>query len=174
MNSSDDWFLFKNNPSVFVRSYFKAFLNNLRYVLFNKKELYNKLGWGGYRFLIRDKIPELRKNMLIRNSLLVNQKMNTVQALNVYYLKEIVKYCKLNKIELILFRSPLHQLYTKNYETELMDMLKTDFKNIPFWDYSNYPLQDEEFGDFEHLNFKGAKRFSGIINMRLKSHRLQN
>ena len=34
------------------------------------------------------------------------------------------------------------------------------FNDIPFLDFNNFPLADNEFADMGHLNYKGAKKFS--------------
>ena len=34
------------------------------------------------------------------------------------------------------------------------------FKNIEFIDFSEFPLTDEQFADFGHLNHTGALKFS--------------
>ena len=86
---------------------------------------------------------------------------------NIYYLRGIVKYCQSNNIKLILFRSPIHKLYPKVDELELRKLLLSDFKNNQFWDYSDYPLKDEEYGDLDHINAKGAKIISKVVNIRL-------
>ena len=68
---------------------------------------------------------------------------------------------------MILIRSPLHSLYVREYEVEFLNLINSDLKGIPFWDYSNFQLQDNEFGDLVHLNFKGAIKFSKMINSKL-------
>jgi len=56
--------------------------------------------------------------------------------------------------------------------------MEQKFKDVDFLDFNNFPLNNEEFGDFEHLNYKGAKRFSlwfnellekGLLSMENKS-----
>ena len=36
--------------------------------------------------------------------------------------------------------------------------------NVEFLDFSKFPLENSEFGDLEHLNYKGAKVFSEWFN----------
>ena len=49
-----------------------------------------------------------------------------------------------------------------NYENESIyqEIRINRFKNVEFLDFSKFPSNNSEFGDFEHLNYKGAKVFS--------------
>jgi len=55
----------------------------------------------------------------------------------------------------------------KSFEIELINLIKSDFSDILFWDYSDYKLEDYEFLDLDHLNNRGANKFSRVINSRL-------
>ena len=43
-------------------------------------------------------------------------------------------------------------------------ILSTRFADIEFLDFAKYPLQNSEFGDFDHLNYRGARKFSIWFN----------
>jgi hypothetical protein len=49
-------------------------------------------------------------------------------------------------------------------EKQYKSILRNRFSGIPFLDFSSFPLLNSEFGDLEHLNFKGAKKFSLWFN----------
>lgn len=85
-------------------------------------------------------------------------------------LKDFVKTCKDNKIDLYVFCSPV--LY--NY-SEVTDHLQTIFKelDVPFYDYSNdsnFINNSSLFGDFVHLNSLGADIYTKSVVKDLRNH----
>ena len=43
----------------------------------------------------------------------------------------------------------------------IMDSIrKKEFASIPFLDFNKFELNKEDYADLEHLNFKGANKFS--------------
>jgi hypothetical protein len=165
----DKAFLLTKNYRSYLIVFKEALI--LKYQILLKNNIYGpkEFQWGGYIFLVRDKVAQVEMEQ--RKYELKTGKTNTnfekTSEINILYLKKIVEYCKTKKIKLILIRSPLHPLYEKKFELELTNLLKTDLKDVEFWDYGNYILDDSEFGDLEHLNYKGARRYSKIINSRL-------
>jgi len=159
----DKMFLFHKNPGAYFNACKDALMEKVLFLFDSNIQAYKKLDWGGYLYLERNEIPKIKKEFQKSDV----PKSNSISTFNIVYLKKIVNYCKANNIKLIFFRSPLHILYKRCYETELTNLLKKDFYNITFWDYSNYSFEDYEYGDLEHLNYKGAKRFSKVINLRL-------
>jgi hypothetical protein len=51
--------------------------------------------------------------------------------------------------------------------------LGTEFGDIEYLDFSKFPLSMEEYGDLEHLNEFGAKRFSIWFNKMIKDGLLE-
>ena len=45
-----------------------------------------------------------------------------------------------------------------------MTIKNEKFENIEFLDFNDFPLKNNEFGDFGHLNYKGAEKFSLWFN----------
>lgn len=67
-----------------------------------------------------------------------------------------------------LIRSPQHPLYEyRNNEAEFSRIRERYFSDIKFLDFNNFPLKNDDFADFGHLNFKGALKFSAYINQRI-------
>ena len=88
---------------------------------------------------------------------------------NVYYLREIIAFCKLEKIQVVIVVTPLFHEYrkriplkVKNSFNEILEELKT--KGITVIDMSSMSLPDESFGDGDHLNAFGAKDFSAFLS----------
>jgi hypothetical protein len=44
---------------------------------------------------------------------------------------------------------------------------KRHFGDVKFLDFNNFPIKNDEFADFGHLNFKGALKYSTYINQRI-------
>jgi hypothetical protein len=165
----DKLFLFFKRPGVFLIATRDAIKQN--YILLFKKpeRLYLSLNWGGYLYLTRDKLP---KNIeTFSGSGIVGKRpgLPSISKLNIRYLKMIADYCSSKKINLILFRPPLHKFCVRNDE-EFTFLVKNDLKNAGYLDYSDFPMEDSDFGDLSHLNYKGARKFSGIINVKLNNN----
>lgn len=98
-----------------------------------------------------------------------NKKMTSsnyeISESNIYYLEQIVKYCKQRKIEVFLVRSPMHRTYDVSFsENEYIKILSKKFKDIKFIDNKDFPIPDNGFQDREHLNSIGAKLYSQNFN----------
>ena len=77
------------------------------------------------------------------------------------YLKKIVSLCENKNIKLIFVRSPYHNKFDgHNYEDLFQNYRLTNFGGIAFWDFKDFPADNTEFKDLEHLNSKGANKFS--------------
>ena len=49
-------------------------------------------------------------------------------------------------------------------EQKFQSIRKHYFSKIEYIDGIDFPISNEEFGDLEHLNFRGAKKFSIFFN----------
>jgi len=68
-------------------------------------------------------------------------------------------------VKVYLIRSPLHSKYTGiDNELKFKELLHKQLLNPEFLDFKDFPLQNDEFGDLEHLNYKGARIFSIFFN----------
>jgi hypothetical protein len=86
------------------------------------------------------------------------------------YLKKICALCQKNKVSLILINTPLHNSYRNSIpkqllsrHRELADSLIANFNYVSYYDYSNLNLPDNYYGDGDHLNYAGNKKFSNIL-----------
>ena len=55
-------------------------------------------------------------------------------------------------------------------ETNFQETLKKELNGIEFIDFSKFELSNDEFRDFDHLNYKGAIKFSKHFNNFLNSN----
>jgi hypothetical protein len=121
---------------------------------------------GGYYYLERNKTDSLIAN--INQNTVPENPSNAISAYNIKYLHKLIDYLtSLNK-RVLLIRSPLHNLYEGySNEEQFQEIRKTDFSGIEFLDFSKFALENSEFGDLEHLNYKGARKFSLWFNQLL-------
>lgn len=120
---------------------------------------------GGYHYLIGNKTDSLllkRKDIDESHKPKINSiRQPEISEFNLLYLTKIINLCDKLNIRVILIRSPQHEKYSGFInEKVFQDILKNNFKHIEFLDFSKFLVSNVEFGDFEHLNYKGARKFS--------------
>jgi hypothetical protein len=152
--------LYKKNPSGFVTAFSKGLFNNLLKMVPSKKRKIQYGSMGGFKtnnqIFINTKVPKNKK---------MTSSNYEISESNIYYLEQIVKYCKQRKIEVILVRSPMHKTYDVSFsEKEHNKILSKKFKDIKFIDNKDFPIPDNGFQDIEHLNSIGAKFYSQYFN----------
>jgi hypothetical protein len=88
------------------------------------------------------------------------------------YLEKIVNLCVANGVEVVFVRSPQHLLCSHRQNEDVLQQIKRKiFSDIEFLDFNDFALNDNEFGDFEHVNFIGAKTFSSWFEIHvIKKH----
>lgn len=153
--------LMKKNPTSLLKLQIKTLLYSLKVIALKEYDYTRKT--GGYLYLAKSKIDSLIR---LKDKAAEKNKLEELfPSENLAYLDKIVLLCRARKIKLILLRSPLHEKYpgTRNEKT-FKNILATRYPHLHFLDFKNFPLRDDEFADLEHLNFKGAKRFSVFFN----------
>lgn len=93
---------------------------------------------------------------------------------NMFYLEEIVKKCIEKKVVPVIITTPAYNTYYENLNKEKLKITEEKLEYIQKKygvKYYNY-LKDsrfvkEDFKDNDHLNPKGAEKFSKIINMEI-------
>ena len=162
MSVSDKFLLFKENSYGFYNLLSISTLNALLRVVRSNYSYEKQL--DGYRPLEEDKTDSILTN-LSKNKINTQKELLNVSEANLSYLSAIINYCKSNDVEPILIRSPLHKAYVGfNNESTYKKILKKRFSNITYLDFSSFPLTNTEFGDLQHLNYKGARIFSLWFN----------
>ena len=82
---------------------------------------------------------------------------------------KIRDFCNEKHIKLFLLRTPTHPGFLFSRNEEKFISLKNDlFPEIEFLDFKDFPLENVEFGDYHHLNYKGAKIFSLFFDSLIK------
>ena len=97
-----------------------------------------------------------------------------IEEENIHYLDEIVRLCKKNNAELLLFKSPKENWH--RYETEALRTL-ADARDVRFVDYNELFYNDAleldlaaDFRDDEHLNDFGARKVTSHLGQYLKEN----
>jgi hypothetical protein len=167
----DFQFLWQKNYKAILESSPKTLINELGFNFLTKcipnKGIMFNCRFGGYRYLIRDKTDSLIRFLPIKN---FNMPAIEISKTNIEYLSKIILFCKLNKVNVFLIRSPLHKKYNYYYNELLFhEIRKSNFTNVEFLDFKDFPLQNNQFGDLGHLNYKGSRVFSIFFNNLLDS-----
>lgn len=167
MNKDDYQYIIPKNPIAFLKAMPVVFRNNMNTLVFNYKDYMIANDWGKYFYNNRHYVDSLLKS---NKKIGVNNDYLKINNINLFYLNKIIKYCKNNHVELYLMRSPFHKeepVYLAN-ESKFSTILKTKFAKQTFLDFKNFPLLNNEYGDLDHLNYKGSKKFSLFFNNLLK------
>lgn len=89
------------------------------------------------------------------------------------YLARILALCKAHDVALIFVRAPYPPSRLLHHPDPAHDYFKNVFADlkIPFYDFNKVPvpaLQDFDFSDDRHLNYKGAKKVSKELGLILE------
>lgn len=92
-------------------------------------------------------------------------------------LTDFIKKLKEKNIEPILFSSPTYTAYNEYLDTNILQQNAADIAeicttyNVSYWDYMNSNKFDlDDFYDSDHLNKKGAIKFTQMLSNRLDTY----
>ena len=159
VSASNKWWLFQRNPSGFLAA--SSIAGKVRL----KRMRYSYHGFrytGGFRHINWNRTDSLLQ-AIHHNSpdTIFAGTADKFSSSNLRFLKQLVEFCKENRIKIYLIRSPLHAFYREHIiEKPYYRVLDTELKSLEYLDFSRYPLSNSEFGDLSHLNHKGAMKFS--------------
>lgn len=152
--------LLNNNPKCFQNSSKNLIKNSILSTLRGFRPQDNI---GGYHYLVRNKTDSLLANIPIDS--VSEYRSQEISEKNIEYLRKTVDFLKSENKKVFLIRSPLHIKYEGFMnEQKFQEILQSKFSDIEFLDFSHFPLLNSEFGDLEHLNHKGATKFSIWFN----------
>ncbi|WP_452231445.1 hypothetical protein [Lacinutrix sp. MEBiC02595] len=162
-----DWqernLLFHKNPKAVIQVLSKTLKRQFSRIVKNN---YNYLpAMGGYNHLDESKLDSILKGNIKKN----NANYYLPSKYNLLYLDKILSLCKDKHLAVYLIKSPM---YTDSYYLDndnLLYKIKNEkYSDIEFLDFTKFPLSNKEFRDLNHLNHKGAKKFSLWFNKLLK------
>lgn len=158
----------EENPKGILISEVKSIVNNAKSVLKREKTVFKDRNWGGYLSLNKQKLDSLIKaNHIVK---LKKEISKTESQINLYYLDKIVAFCKEKQLKLVFVRTPMHpSLFAVQNEALFQRIRKAKYNDIPFLDFHNFKLDNNEFADFDHLNKDGAIRLSKAFDQQVQS-----
>lgn len=163
--------LFRKNWKSFLNSQMLLLRKNLEAIETGDFDFTKKA--GGYIYLERnqtDSILAARK----KNPAPITGSKPSAASKNLYYLEKLILACRENNRKVYLIRSPLHPEFDglKN-EDFFQQIRRSRFGDTEFLDFKDFPLANSEFGNLEHLNFRGARKFSTFFNKLLQDSLLE-
>ncbi len=173
MQRPDYEILMRNNFKTMLASEAKLAKTFVSTAISDKEDLLSDRNWGGYLHLKRMKVDSLLKTDYLRKE--ANQDFDALSEVNIQYLQKIQDLCKSSDVKLHFLRMPVHRKWVfKANEPVFQSVRKQKFPNVKFLDFQDFPVSNEELGDFDHLNHRGATRFSVTLDGLIKSGLLQS
>jgi hypothetical protein len=125
---------------------------------------------GGFVYYEREKVDFLLAHINTQADFQsLKKRQDKISTYNLTCLSNLVAYLKANNKRIILVRSPLHKAYSGLANEEVYEkILHTRFADVEYLDFGSLPLANSDFSDLEHLNFRGARKFSIWFNQLLK------
>ena len=163
LDFKDHVLLFKENPDGYQYVLLKSLYPKFHRILSNEYNYIDSL--GGYLYLKRSKINEHLKAAEDQDLSSYRLKESEMSAVDLIYLDKMLDLCIENNIRPFLIRSPYHPRFAANkYEGSFQEILQNRYGAIEFLDFKDFDLNDAEYGDLQHLNYKGAIRYSKWFN----------
>ena len=122
-------------------------------------------GLGRYLYLKRDKVKEAKKRLNNQRFVSDNLPQSNYQR---KYLLKVYEFCQAKKIKLILLNTPIHPLmeeYQERLKNGYYDFAKENMPNAILINHSNFKMSENNYGDLNHLNFKGATQYSNFLKV---------
>ena len=158
----------KKQPTSFLIASIYSLKAKMNFIISGNNSIINKFEWGGYKYSSKNKLNSTSHQKEL--NITYNKSYKSDLTSNIYFLDKITDFANKNKIKLILLRTPLHHFYNREYETRLNKYISKNTEKFEYWDYADYFIKDEMYIDYSHLNYKGATKFSKIINTRINSN----
>jgi len=163
LESQERKLLLANNPKAFLRGLLKSVFSNFSSALGSNavpKSAGELVNFGGYKLLVRDKLM-VDPGLASDNHPIVKSPQQEK------YLRMISDLCQQHQIRLVLFTTPKHSSYIESLDEENYSLWLDVRNSLPsdsLLDLSGFVLPDSCFGDLSHLNYRGARLFSGYLD----------
>ena len=129
---------------------------------------------GGFNYLERDKLDEAILRLDNQQPLTSGIEISKYQSV---YLQKIYTFCNQNNIVLILLNTPIHPLaekYRKSLKTNYYKFASQKLPKAILINDSNFKLPESFYADLNHLNFKGAHKYSEFLKQNKFKQRIVN
>ena len=173
MNFANYKYIVSKDPKSFLKASTVTFKNNLKFVLKNKRNFIIHGRWGGFlpsKECFTDSL--LNSQQMQKKSAITNEKTTSV---NLNFVIKIIEFCNNNGVKVCLIRSPQHKEYLgRRNEKQFQEIINSKFSDVLFFDFNDFSLSNDDYRDLEHLNYKGAKKFSLFFDSLLKKGLIQS
>ena len=161
MNTSERFFLGYKNPKSFLKTLPKTLKKQFTRVKNNHHNYYAST--SGYLYIKESKLDSLIKQNTHKTT--ADSSYYKESDYNLLYLDKLVALCKEKEVNIYFIRSPLYKdsFYVSN-EDLFTTVRKNKYKNIPFIDLKDFSLDNADYRDLHHVNYKGAKKVSIWLN----------
>lgn len=165
----EQMFLFRNNFQTYLDLQRVSSRINMKKILKDDYDFTDKI--GSYRWINRNKTDSLLAAISYDEvELLDASSKYEISKIDLFWLDKIVNLCEENGVRLILIRTPIHRLYAlKKNESFYQQIRKKRYGDVDYLDLSGMEFATLEYADFEHLNYKGATKYSHWFNNLLNS-----
>jgi len=159
----DNLYLAIKNITGYIIAVYKSLLLNTVFVSLNGEKNYIEWSdWGNYYYssdtLDFDKyLVSFQPNPIYGDT--------TVSEFSTELLLRTINVCKEHNVNVYLIRTPVHPKneMLKN-ENQFKYLVINKFGELQFLDFKEFPLNNNEFRNIAHLNYKGAIKFSSFFN----------
>lgn len=158
LDLSSNWYLLKKDFKTYYQEQSTTINHNFKAIL--KRDFnYTKGKFGGPLYYTRSVTDSILRHLVPERNKYASSHL--ISEINLQYLRKIIDLCKANHKTVYLIRMPIHPSwsYLAN-EKEVIAIQKSRFADVQFLDFKNFPIQNIEFSDLEHLNVKGQMKFT--------------
>lgn len=168
MDSEDFELLLEHNPTDLLASYSVATRKFLYRIIRGDYYLIDEI--GGYADARLSKVDEIIANNKFNVSISTNHSLSRT---NISYLRKMIEFCRENNVKVFLIRSPMHPLYDGlSNEAVYQNVLKRQFSDVDMLDFTAMYFPNNNYLDLQHLNYKGAEKFTTLFNTLLENNLL--
>jgi hypothetical protein len=164
----DATYLLVNNFTGFLKGFKNTITQNIKFLKKERpKNFIEWSGWGEYYFA--DQVFDFDKyhRDFIPDPIYMDSEISDY---SIWLLKRTIKVCDQNGVNVILIRTPINSNseMLKN-EKQYLNTIKSVFGKYKFLDFKDFYLEENEYRDISHLNYKGARKFSKFFNEQIRN-----
>jgi len=162
LSKEDYMLLIRNNFLGFHQVSLESITQSLSRITKNNYRFTNTL--GDYKNIQRSKITRILDTLKVKKLQQHKLSQEEIATYDLKYLRKIITLAHDHDIEVFLVRSPVHKNYKgRTYNDSFEKIRKERFDDVQFVDFQNFELTNQEFGDLQHLNNKGAQKYSKVF-----------